>query len=88
MGDVKMVLLLGLLLGPQKLSLAILLASFSGMLVGLCFILVRRKTLQFALPYGTFLSLGSVLSLLFGDALHAWFRTLTESFLLWSGFLS
>ena len=88
LGDVKMVLLLGLFLGPQKLSLAILLASFSGMLVGLWFILVRRKTLQFALPYGTFLSLGSVLSLLFGDALHAWFRTLTESFLLWSGFLS
>lgn len=88
LGDVKMVLLLGLFLGPQKLSMAILLASFSGMLVGLWFILVRRKTLHFALPYGTFLSLGSLLSILYGEALHAWFRTLTESFLLWAGVLS
>ncbi len=66
MGDVKMMLLLGAFLGVERLITAVFLASLSGLLVGLWFIVFRRKTLRFALPFGTFLALGATVSLFWG----------------------
>ena len=66
-GDIKMMLLLGAFLGSQKLIIAVLLASFSGMSVGFYFILFKRKDLRFALPFGTFLAIGSYISTFWGN---------------------
>jgi len=66
-GDVKMMLLLGGFLGLKKLAVAVLLASVSGLLVGLFFIIFKKKSLKFALPFGTFLALGSFISVFWGD---------------------
>jgi leader peptidase (prepilin peptidase) / N-methyltransferase len=66
-GDVKMVLLLGLFLGPRQTLTAILLASVSGLLVGLVLIVWQKKDLKLALPFGTFLALGSFVSLFWGE---------------------
>lgn len=66
-GDIKMMLLLGAFLGAQKLIVGVLLASFSGLFVGLYFIIFRRQNLKLALPYGTFLAIGSYVSLFWGD---------------------
>jgi leader peptidase (prepilin peptidase)/N-methyltransferase len=67
-GDVKMVLLMGFFLGLQKMVLAIFLASFSGLLVGVFFMVFRRKKLTYALPFGPFLSLGSYVAVFWGEA--------------------
>jgi leader peptidase (prepilin peptidase)/N-methyltransferase len=75
-GDVKMALLLGLFLGVSRLTAAIFLASLSGLLVGLYFILFKKKGLKLALPFGPFLALGSFISLFWGDAVLAWFGAL------------
>jgi leader peptidase (prepilin peptidase)/N-methyltransferase len=75
-GDVKMALLMGLFLGVNRLAVAILLASLSGLLVGLYFILFRRKDFKLALPFGPFLALGSYLALFWGDAILAWIGSL------------
>ncbi|MBN2399482.1 MAG: prepilin peptidase [Candidatus Aminicenantes bacterium] len=75
-GDVKMVLLMGLFLGLQRLVVAIFLASFSGLLVGLFFMVFKKKNLKFALPFGPFLSLGSYVSLFWGNDILAWLGTL------------
>jgi leader peptidase (prepilin peptidase)/N-methyltransferase len=64
-GDVKMMLLLGAFLGPEKLIVTILTASVLGLLVGLFLIVFRGKNLQMALPFGTFLSAGAIISMLF-----------------------
>lgn len=66
-GDIKMMLLLGAFLGSQKLVIAVLIASFSGMLVGFYFILFKRKDMQFALPFGTFLAIGSYIATFWGN---------------------
>jgi leader peptidase (prepilin peptidase)/N-methyltransferase len=71
-GDVKMALLMGLFLGLHRLAVAILLASLSGVLVGLFFIVFKKKNLKLALPFGPFLALGSSISLFWGDAILAW----------------
>jgi leader peptidase (prepilin peptidase)/N-methyltransferase len=74
-GDIKMMLFLGAFLGHRKLVLAIFMASFSGLLVGLFFIIFRKKNLRMALPFGSFLSLGSYISLFWSDYLFSLFQS-------------
>lgn len=75
-GDVKMVLMMGLFLGLHRLVVAIFLASLSGLLVGVFFMVFRNKNLKFALPFGPFLSLGSLIALFWGDQILSWLGTL------------
>jgi leader peptidase (prepilin peptidase)/N-methyltransferase len=75
-GDVKMVLFLGLFLGHRKLIIAIFLASITGLLTGVYFIIFRHKNLKLALPFGTFLSLGSCLSLFAGEKILDFIQSL------------
>jgi prepilin signal peptidase PulO-like enzyme (type II secretory pathway) len=42
-------------------------ASFAGVLVGVFFIMVRKKDMQFALPFGTFLAPAAVVAMLWGE---------------------
>jgi len=75
-GDIKMVLLMGLFLGLHRLVVAIFLASLSGLLVGVFFMVFKKKDLKFALPFGPFLSLGSYIALFWGDRILSWLGTL------------
>jgi leader peptidase (prepilin peptidase) / N-methyltransferase len=75
-GDVKMALLMGLFLGLHRLAVAILLASLSGLLVGIFFIVFKKKNLKLALPFGPFLALGSYASLFWGGAILDWIGSL------------
>jgi len=67
-GDIKMVFLLGIFLGANKLIVTILLASFSGLIVGLVIIIIKKKDFKYALPFGTFLSIGGYIAYFFGDS--------------------
>jgi len=75
-GDIKMALFMGLFLGPRRLAVAIFLASLSGLLVGVFMIVFKNKNLRLALPFGPFLSLGSFVSLFWGDAVLDWIGSL------------
>jgi leader peptidase (prepilin peptidase)/N-methyltransferase len=75
-GDIKMMLLLGAFLGPDRLAIAVLLASIAGLLVGLFFIIFKGKNLKLKLPFGTFLSLGSYISLFWGHHVFNAIRSL------------
>jgi len=66
-GDVKLGLLIGLFNGFPNGIIAILLGFISGSLVSLFLILSTKKGLKDVVPFGPFLILGSVLSLLYGD---------------------
>lgn len=77
-GDIKMVLLMGLFLGLNRLVIAIFLASFSGLLVGFFMIIFKKKNLKYALPFGPFLSLGSYIALFWGPAILAWLGSLWQ----------
>jgi len=73
-GDVKMMLLLGAFLGIAKTVVAVMMASLSGLIVGVFFIVFHKKDLKFALPFGTFLGLGSFLSLFWGEKILLFIR--------------
>ncbi len=69
LGDVTMMLYIGTFLGWQKAILTLVLASFAGALVGIALILFRKKDLQHALPFGTFLAPAAYAALVRGDAI-------------------
>jgi leader peptidase (prepilin peptidase)/N-methyltransferase len=74
LGDVKMLGMIGALLGASGVVLSVLLASVAGSLVGLAMVAARRGSLQTALPFGVFLALGAVASLFWGPEIVALYR--------------
>jgi leader peptidase (prepilin peptidase) / N-methyltransferase len=73
MGDVKMLGMIGAFLGWRLMLVALVLASFSGSLVGVAMIASGRGSMKYALPFGTFLAAGALAASVIGDALLAWY---------------
>lgn len=67
MGDVTMMLLVGAYLGWVKAFFTLLVGSFVGALVGFFLLSFKKKDLQFALPFGTFLAPAAFFALVWGD---------------------
>jgi leader peptidase (prepilin peptidase)/N-methyltransferase len=67
LGDVTMMLMVGAFLGWKQTLLTLILASIGGALVGIFFILFRKKDLQHALPFGTFLAPSAFVAFLYGQ---------------------
>src|SRR5437667_1078552 len=73
MGDIKMMLMVGAFLGWRPAALTILIGVFSGSLAGIALMFRRgRRNLQMMLPFGIFLGIGAVVSLLAGTRIIAW----------------
>ncbi len=74
LGDVKLMLGVGALLGWRLALLSIFLGAFSGAVIGSIMLLKdREKGLQSQIPFGIFLGTGSILAMLFGESLIAWY---------------
>src|SRR5437868_8661332 len=73
-GDVKMMLMVGAFLGWRLTILTILLGALTGSIAGII-VMYRRggRNLQMMLPFGIFLRIGSIVSLLFGPRIIAWY---------------
>ena len=66
-GDVKLVFLMGLLLGFPNILSAVFLAFFIGAIMGIGLIAAGKKKLSSQVPFGPFLVFGTFLSLFLGD---------------------
>lgn len=76
-GDVKMLAMIGAFLGWDFTLLTIVLGSFLGIAWwGLQEIRGKGRGLQHVLPFGSFLALGSIACLLFGQPILIWYRSL------------
>ena len=73
MGDVKMLAMIGAFLGWQLTLVTLMLASFSGSLIGIALMATGRRGMQAALPFGTFLAVGALVAAVYGDALVHWY---------------
>jgi len=50
-----------------------MLGSLLGSLIGIAFIRMASKTREYELPFGTFLSLAGIISVLYGQDLIRWY---------------
>jgi leader peptidase (prepilin peptidase)/N-methyltransferase len=73
MGDVKMLGMIGAFLGWKLAVVTLVLASFVGSIVGVGLLALKRESLKYALPFGTFLAVGALVAAVWGDALLAWY---------------
>jgi leader peptidase (prepilin peptidase)/N-methyltransferase len=62
LGDVKLLILMGVFLGMDDDLLACLIGSIAGSVLGLAYILWKRKGWSYELPFGSFLCFGAVLA--------------------------
>lgn len=74
-GDVKLAGVIGFYLGPGSGLLALLLGSLIGAAVGILLLLTRLKGRKDFIPYGPFLALGAMVSLLWGPAIVHWYTS-------------
>lgn len=73
MGDVKMLAMIGAFLGWQLMLVTLVLSSFMGSLIGLTVIALKKGDMKYALPFGTFLAVGALVSSVAGEALLRWY---------------
>lgn len=73
MGDVKMLAMIGAFLGWKAVLVTLVFASFSGALIGLAMMSFQKGGMKYALPFGTFLSLGALVAMFVGEPFIAWY---------------
>jgi leader peptidase (prepilin peptidase)/N-methyltransferase len=52
-----------------------MIGSLLGSIIGLAFIRLASKTREYELPFGTFLSMAGIISVLYGQDLIRWYIT-------------
>ncbi len=77
-GDLKLAVFMGLILGFPNILVALMIAFLSGSLVGLLLIFLKKRNLKQTIPFGPFLSLGGIISLLWGGTISAWYLGLSN----------
>jgi leader peptidase (prepilin peptidase)/N-methyltransferase len=76
LGDVKMMFMVGAYFGWRLTVLTIFLAVLTGSLAGISIALRRgERNLQMELPFGIFLGSGSIIALLIGARIVAWYAS-------------
>ena len=73
MGDVKMLAMVGAFIGWQLTLLTLMMASFSGTIIGVFLIISKRGGMKYALPFGTFLALGAAVAATVGSSILDWY---------------
>jgi leader peptidase (prepilin peptidase)/N-methyltransferase len=68
-GDIKMMGMLGSVLGWKGVIMTTFTASLTGSIVGIMLMVLRGKGRKTKIPFGPFLALGALVSLLFGQEL-------------------
>ena len=75
-GDVKFAFPLGLLLGWPNILVGLFLSFVFGAVFGIASLVLKKKKFGQTLPFGPFLVIGTVVTLMFGNRLVQWYLTL------------
>ena len=75
-GDIKLLAMMGAIIGWQGILFTIFVASAVGTVSGMFLMLKNRKTMKLAIPFGPFLAIGATAYIFFGPQLIAWYFNL------------
>ena len=73
LGDVKLVAAIGAFLGFPSIILAVFMGSFVGACLGIFLLVTGRRHFQQQIPFGPYLALGAILTLLWGTQIFNWY---------------
>jgi leader peptidase (prepilin peptidase)/N-methyltransferase len=72
-GDIKMMAMVGALMGWKSVILITFLGSFTGAIVGIFLMIFKGKGRKTKIPFGPFLALGILITLFFGQEIFQWY---------------
>jgi leader peptidase (prepilin peptidase)/N-methyltransferase len=72
-GDVKLAALIGLATGFPLVFLAIIMAAILGGIVAVALLIARKRGRREAIPFGPFLALAGMVTLLWGSNILSWY---------------
>lgn len=75
-GDIKLLAMIGAMVGWQGILFTLFAASAIGTVVGLLAMIRSGKGMRLAIPFGPFLAMGAVIYLFFGETLIFWYLNL------------
>ena len=73
LGDVKLALAIGAILGPSLAFLSLFLATFVGAVTGMTLARINGRSLRLPLPFGPFMALGAIIVMLYGTEILNWY---------------
>jgi leader peptidase (prepilin peptidase)/N-methyltransferase len=76
MGDIKLVALIGLVMGVPRSIIALLIGIIFGGVVAIIILALKLKGRKDVIAYGTFLAIGPILMLLWGNEIWDWYLNL------------
>ena len=76
MGDLKLVVPLGLLFGWPAITIVLMFAFFTGAAIGLLSIAFKKNTMKGTLPFGPFLATSAAIVFFWGPGLVQWYASL------------
>jgi len=72
-GDVKLTAMIGAFLGWRYTIISLFLGFFLGALTGIVLIMTKIKKREDDIPFGPFIALGSIITLLWGEKIISWY---------------
>jgi len=72
-GDIKMMAMVGALMGWKSVLLTTFLGSMTGAVIGIFLMISKGKGRKTKIPFGPFLGLGSLITLFFGQEIFNWY---------------
>mgnify|MGYP001567464324 CR=1 FL=1 len=78
MGDVKIGILMGLILGIPQIFVALFLAFLIGAIISVILLILKKKTLKSEIPFGPFLIGATFIALFWGEFLLNWYLGLSN----------
>ena len=77
-GDIKLLAMIGALIGWKGVFFTIFVSSAVGTLVGFAAMIVTRQNMKLAVPFGPFLAIGAISYIFFGPELIHWYLYLMQ----------
>lgn len=75
-GDLKLMAMIGLYVGLRGSAVILLVSFFLGALVGLASIMLRKLTRKDALPFAPYLSIATLIQVIWGEQIWSWYINL------------
>jgi len=72
-GDIRLGVLMGIILGWQNTILALFISYLLGAIVGVYLLLTKKKEKNSEIPFGTFLTVGTLVAMWWGERIVGWY---------------